>query len=199
MNAGVRRTQPTYLRMQFALHYSGKLRSRDTASGKHAIRCALAPQLRSLCGAPPFDLVFKGNEGDVSNGKGEPLYVTHGAKKFWFLVSEFLGTVADLRITLFVPHAVGQIVHNGGDIDNRIKTLIDALRAPAAHSEIPANDSFDYSAAGMHCLLQDDKLIGRLSIQSYQDHAPEHPDHVRAFIEVETRITRALWGNLHFV
>ncbi len=155
--------------------------------------------MRSLCKAPPFDLVFKSNTGDIREGKGEPLYVTHGPKRSWFLISEHLATVADLSITLLVPHAVGQIVHNGGDIDNRIKTLIDALRVPLVISEIPADDAFDYTTEGMHCLLQDDKLIGRPSIQSYQDHNPEAPDSVRALIEVETRITRALWGNMHFV
>jgi hypothetical protein len=122
-----------------------------------------------------------------------------GDKRYWFLIAEHLATVVDLNITLLLPHEVGRIVHNGGDIDNRIKTLFDALRVPSVPSEIPAADSFHYGEGGMYCLLQDDKLINRVSLQSYQDHAPAGADVVTALIEVRTKITRALWGNLYFV
>ena len=50
----------------------------------------------------------------------------------------------------------------------------------------------------MYCLLQDDRLINRLSIQSYQDYSPASSDAVTALIEAETRVTRALFGNLGF-
>jgi hypothetical protein len=185
--------------MQFCLRYSGRLKSSDTAVGKHAIRSALHEQVKSLCASEAFAPAFAANEKDVREERGEPLYVTHGSKRFWFLVSESHATVVDLRVTLLVPHKVRGIVHNGGDIDNRIKTLLDALRAPASPSEIPTVDRFDYSGDGMYCLLQDDKLVNRLAIQTYQDHAPADTDAVTALIEVETRITRALWGNIHFV
>ena len=100
---------------------------------------------------------------------------------------------------MLVPHDVGRIVHNGGDLDNRIKTLFDALRVPSAASEIPKPDQFDYSSGGMYCLLQDDKLISRVSLKSYRNYAPVDSAQVTALIEVRTRITRALWGNLYFV
>jgi hypothetical protein len=127
------------------------------------------------------------------------MFAEFSGKRFWFLISEYLATVVDLNITILMPHNVGRIIYNGGDIDNRIKTLFDALRVPAAASEIPSSDSFNYGTSGMYCLLQDDKLINRVSIRSYRDQAPMDGDSVRCLIEVETKITRAFWGNLNFV
>src|ERR1700737_1207871 len=109
--------------MQFCLFYSGKLKSNDTAGGKHLIRQNLDPQVRSLCKSEPFSAAFKGDlEGTRKEGD-EPLYVEHGSRRYWFLISEHLATVVDLHVTILVPHQVGTVVHNGGDIDNRIKTL----------------------------------------------------------------------------
>jgi len=127
------------------------------------------------------------------------MYVEYGERRYWFLISEYLATVVDLNLIILVPNEVGQIISSGGDIDNRIKTLFDALRIPAADSEIPGSDNFDYSQGGMYCLLQDDKLINRVSIRSYRDHSSADESAARCLIEVETKITRALWGNLNYV
>ena len=185
--------------MEFCLHYYGKLKSRDNAAGKHEIRKALHEQIKSLCMSEPFVHSFKSDLDGTRNAKEEPMFVEHNNKRYWFLISEYLATVIDINITILVPHEVGRIVQNGGDIDNRIKTLFDALRAPSVESEIPSKDAFDYGSSGMYCLLQDDKLINRVSIRSYQDHAQIDKDSVRCFIEVETKITRAMFKNLSFV
>lgn len=185
--------------MEFCIHYYGKLKSRDNAAGKHAIRRALHDQVKSLCVSDRFAQVFKGDLEETRRPEEKPMFVEHDGKRYWFLIAEDLATVVDLSITILVPHAVGRIIQNGGDIDNRVKTLFDALRVPAVASEVPSSDSFDYGSGGMYCLLEDDKLINRISIRSYRDHAPLDGDSVRCLIEVETKITRALWGNLNFV
>ena len=185
--------------MEFCLHYNGKLKSRDNASGKHQIRQQLHPQMRSICLSEQFCDMFEELNGKPPK-QGEPhMYSDIGGKRFWFLVSEGYKTIVDLNISIVLPHPVGAIVSNGGDIDNRIKTLFDALRIPAVATEIPSNDSFMYGNEGMFCLLQDDKLINRVSIVSYQDHEPVDADSVRCFIEVRTKITRVLVGNLSLV
>jgi hypothetical protein len=153
--------------MQFCLRYAGRLKSNDNAAGKHKIRTVLHRQVKALCASEALAPTFEANERDVREDRGKPLYIDHGPKRFRFVISEYLATIVDLRITLLVPHRVDGVVHNGGDIDNRIKTLLDALRAPAVASEIPRSDSFDYATDGMYCLLQDDKLINRLAIQTY--------------------------------
>jgi hypothetical protein len=52
-----------------------------------------------------------------------------------------------------------------GDIDNRIKTLIDALRIPSANEDYdqrtPAEDEQPF-----FCLLEEDKLITKLTIET---------------------------------
>jgi len=185
--------------MEFCLHYSGKLKSQDNATGKHQIRQALNPQLRSICLSKQFGHMFEELTAGPPKAREIPMYSEISGKRFWFLANDRLKTVVDLNITVLLPHEVGAIVHNGGDIDNRIKTLFDALRIPSVASEIPSNDSFDYGSVGMFCLLQDDKLINRVSINSYQDHSPLADDSVRCFIEVKTKITVALMSNLCFV
>lgn len=184
--------------MEFCLYYQGKLKSRDGAAGKHAIRQSLHSQLKSLSQSDTFRLVFEPDWDGKRAAKEPPMFVERGGKRYWFFVSEHLATYANLSLTLLVPHETTRIIHNGGDLDNRVKTLFDALRVPAADSEIPASDTFDYRD-GMYCLLQDDKLINRVTLKSYQDHSPVEADHVRCIIEVETKITRAMWGNLNFV
>ncbi len=49
-----------------------------------------------------------------------------------------------------------------GDIDNRIKTLIDSLRMPRSASEIQA--SAEEGEDPFYCLLEDDTLITRLTV-----------------------------------
>lgn len=185
--------------MEFCLHYYGKLKSQDNATGKHLIRKALHEQMKSLCNSEQFSHTFEGDINGTRTPGEKPMYVEHCGKRYWFLISEHLATVVDLNITILLPHEIGRIVQNGGDIDNRIKTLFDALRVPSVPSEIPSADSFDYGSDGMYCLLQDDKLINRISIRSYRDHAPLEADSVRCLIEVETKILHALMGNLQFV
>jgi hypothetical protein len=185
--------------MEFCLHYDGKLKSNDNAAGKHRIRTELHKQIKAICTDTKFSLVFTGDINGTRKEREKPLYIEHSEKRFWFLISEHLSTVVDLDICLLLPHNVGSIVKNGGDIDNRIKTLFDALRVPSVTSEIPSSDSFDYATGGMYCLLQDDKLINKVSIQSFRDFDPPDQDSVRCTIKVTTKITAALWGNLHFV
>lgn len=185
--------------MEFCLHYDGKLKSNDNASGKHAIRIALHSQIKALCSDSMFKGLFESNAEKVKQNTGKPLYIEHAHKKFYFLVSEHLRTVVDLDICLLLPHDVGAIVNNGGDLDNRIKTLFDALRIPITTAEIPPSDSFDYSSDGMYCLLQDDKLINKITIQGFKDYDPIAADSVRCTIRVTTKITAALYGNLSFI
>lgn len=48
-----------------------------------------------------------------------------------------------------------------GDIDNRIKTLMDALKIPEGVSDAPEQDEHPF-----YVLLQDDRLVTRLSVES---------------------------------
>jgi hypothetical protein len=60
---------------------------------------------------------------------------------------------------LFLRHdPPGSVVH-AGDLDNRIKTLIDALRKPQGPIELRGNEKPAEGEDPFFCLLEDDKLI----------------------------------------
>ena len=59
--------------------------------------------------------------------------------KFAPLVNKKLELVSELDILFLRPEEPGQIV-SGGDIDNCLKTLFDALRCPSNKHEIPNNE-----------------------------------------------------------
>jgi hypothetical protein len=136
--------------------------------------------------------------GNRKSGE-EPMFVDRSGKRFYFLISDYLKMVVDLSILFLFPNEVGSIISHGGDIDNRLKTLFDALRVPGDQNEVPKSDPFDYSDKGLFCLLEDDKLIGGLSIRTYQDHNPVDARTTRCLIEVKTRVISATWGNLSFI
>jgi hypothetical protein len=56
----------------------------------------------------------------------------------------------------------GNLVTSGGDIDNRLKTLLDALRVPDVIKGMPDMPSEDEDP--FFCLLEDDCLITALSV-----------------------------------
>ena len=60
----------------------------------------------------------------------------------------------------------GYIVGQGGDIDNRLKTLFDSLRTPRDTQEIPAGDQPGDTETPFFCLLEDDNLIASLSVNT---------------------------------
>jgi hypothetical protein len=70
-----------------------------------------------------------------------------------------------LAIRFGRPARPGSIFFGKGDIDGRIKTVVDALRMPHQDTELPEDAGGDeYNL----CLLADDNLVTRLSITSYQ-------------------------------
>ena len=67
---------------------------------------------------------------------------------------------------LFLRHdPPGSVVH-AGDLDNRIKTLIDALRKPENAMELRGNEEPSEGEDPFFCLLEDDKLVTGLAVES---------------------------------
>lgn len=57
----------------------------------------------------------------------------------------------------------GDLVKHGGDIDNRMKVLLDSLRMPEDCSEV-CGDSPTADEDPFFCLLKDDRLVTELKI-----------------------------------
>lgn len=88
----------------------------------------------------------------------------------------------------------GNFVKSGGDIDNRIKVLLDALRMPQNCDEAP--DKQEPEQDPFFCLLEDDSLITDLKITTDRLLAPksegEREHDVRLVIHVRTIVVDSL-------
>jgi len=91
-------------------------------------------------------------------------------------------------------------VTQGGDIDNRLKTLLDSLRIPQNKDELPRDDSPRDGEDPFYCLLEDDKLITRLDITSDTLLEPQSsPSDVDLVIRVHTKVTQVTCANICFL
>lgn len=154
--------------MEFTLVYRGSLKSNGDPTHKQQIRRVMHAQLMELMesshmkkAGPPDEIVTYGYVD-----RGLCCVRNVGNFKFAGLVNEAMHLVAELSILLLRPEASGVIVTQGGDIDNRLKTLLDALRIPQQTSDLPKSDSPLEGENPFYCLLEDDKLITRLDITS---------------------------------
>jgi hypothetical protein len=183
--------------MRFTLTYDGPLASNGTTQRKHDIRRKFHPQLKELWKHPPL----KERENWITKGKDDAAMLKKvGDHHFAALVIDGQYLFAELEIMLLRPEAPGNIVLPGGDIDNRLKTLFDALRYPNDPQEIPKNWQPGIGEDPLFCLLEDDRLISRVSVQTERLLEPDIPaSHVRLFINVEVRARTATWGNLGII
>jgi hypothetical protein len=78
---------------------------------------------------------------------------------FVCIVNDRLHTGAELDVLILTPPALAR----PGDLDNRVKTLIDGLTRPANLQQLPRSSS---SGRPTFCLFEDDALITRLSVDS---------------------------------
>lgn len=161
--------------MIFTLTYDGELKPNGTAKHKQEIRRLFHRQLLELWEGTPFEQL---------KSPSESLTKTIGKFRFFPLVSVGRNEMAELKITMLRPgQGPGYIVGQGGDIDNRLKTLLDSLRMPDSNQvskEQPGDNETPF-----FCLLEDDKLISDLSIST--DRLLEHCEsksHVKLLVRV---------------
>jgi len=134
--------------MDFVLRYRGPLAATGSVKEKHDIRRTLHPQLLELCNQEPLFKkatsssaalprgVLKGREVEVPRPLQELFFLVElGGFHFVPLISRPHELACSLDILFLRRGRPGAIVH-GGDIDNRLKTLFDALRMPHDAGEL---------------------------------------------------------------
>lgn len=179
--------------VQFRLLYSGSLlgasRSDTRASLKHEIRQELSPQLKRLWETSSHLQQFSRaharfwheahpEDKELLPTQDGPLINTmlrqHGLKHiahnferagqlFIPLVTEEMGLRCKLEMLLLRPEEEGSL-YVSGDLDNRIKTLFDALRIAKDANELAAQPSKE----PVYCLLEDDRLISEIRVSTDQ-------------------------------
>lgn len=166
--------------MNFTLTYSGTLKANGSPEHKHDVRREFHKQLHELWKHSLFADLTKPDDS---------LMKTVGNYKFLPLVASGRNEIAELQIIMLRPElASGYIVGQGGDIDNRLKTLFDSLRIPKEPNEIPISASPDEDESPFFCLLEDDVLITDLSVSTDRLLEPNTPKStVKLIIRVQIK------------
>ena len=158
---------PSERSMEFRLVYAGPLlgasRTDTRSQHKHDIRKIFHRQLKILWEKSPNLREWVSWEPQKKRKMRERLashFIFNGVG-YVPLSWDGLGVACRLDILMMRPEMPGQTLIQGGDIDNRLKTLFDALRIPqAGEASEPSVDG----ANPFYCLLHDDKLINHLSV-----------------------------------
>jgi hypothetical protein len=195
--------------VEFHLVYQGKLpaagQSNTRAREKQDIRKVFHKQLASLWNTHPFLIDFmKIDERQAREREGKfvgpypdvPPRVLEFADRyarcgyrFMPLVSQWFGCSCALDILFLRRDGPGSLIKSGGDIDNRLKVLFDGLRMPQTCDEV-CGDSPNQDENPFYCLLEDDKLISKVQVETNWLLTPtttgEHINDVHLIIRVKT-------------
>jgi hypothetical protein len=178
--------------LEFRLVYNGLLlgaaKNNPRSEHKHELRQAFNIQLKTL-----WERSSNLRNWDSWERPKNRLMRERLAEHFQFngvgyvpLSWDELGVACTLDILMLRPEMPGQTLIKGGDINNRLKTLFDALRIPqAGETSEPATDEPFY------CLLQDDRLINNVSVTTDHLLAPVNQNYVQLIITVK------LWSVTH--
>lgn len=184
--------------MEFTLIYEGPLRANGSVKDKQILRRAFHQQLHELRSQPPFSQ--ERESGFVTN-YGEPQepqrFQNLSGFTFVPLVSTYLRAIAELDIIMLRPEPPGSIVTQSGDIDNRLKTLLDSLRIPQNEQEIPSGDSPKENENPFFCLLEDDNLITKITVSTDRLLKPGCDSSlVSLMIHVKTKVLMVMCDNI---
>ena len=197
--------------MDFVLRYHGPLPSNGGPRDKHRIRAAIHPQLETLCAETPQlheaqsdtlpEGALRGSEVEVPRPLQALFFVVRlGGFRFVPIIHRPHELACSLDVIFLRREKPGSIVH-GGDLDNRLKTLFDALRMPHDPSELTGVTPSSVDQR-IYCLLQDDSLITRVSVATHQLLEPlasgEDAAGVDLVMHVVVQSTYPMWGNLGF-
>lgn len=170
--------------MQFRLTYEGEVLA-DTNKGKKAlgradhkmeIRKKLHPQIRRLYELNPFlvkgETPYPGEGPEWGRpGRGESIdQIANNFKRndyrFVPLVRESLDVYCSLDVLFLREHPAGGVLKEGGDIDNRLKTVFDALTMPRDGKQLGKYVVPEADEDPFFCLLEDDSLVTRATVEA---------------------------------
>jgi len=89
--------------------------------------------------------------------------IVRGGRKFFPLVRDSFALKSSLRISFLRKEEPGK-VYQAGDLDNRLKTLFDALAVPKDEQVVSDQTIVD----PIYCLLEDDALIANCTIETHR-------------------------------
>lgn len=199
--------------MDFRLTYEGVLmgasKSNTRASHKHDIRRVFHSQLKRLWSVEPYlKTALYSHRASNPPAATRPRLNDYLANqyerlgyKFVPLVNEWNRLYCSLDILFLRPSMPGDLMRSG-DLDNRLKTLFDALRMPQNKDELGGYENPQEGEEPFYCLLTDDKLITKVAVETdllLQPTAPEVGDNdSRLVISVQLKPYDMGWDNISF-
>jgi hypothetical protein len=142
--------------MEIVLTYEGRIPSKRTdLSAVWDMRTAFHHQLRKLWGKVPFDILKEWEDSNFAAQAPNFLKVV-GDHTFVPLYGEKIRVGVDLDIRLLTGLPEKKNVITAGDLDNRIKRIIDALQAPTQPGEMLPNMP---AIRRWHCLVENDSSV----------------------------------------
>ena len=180
--------------MKFRLYYRGNLKANGKPKDKQALREAIHVQLKELWEQEPLSSAAE----DFLNleNKNSTIKLIQG-QQFSSIVNSVNHLVAKLDITFLRPEEPGRLVTQGGDIDNRLKTLLDGLSIPK-EGQITRESQFEDQKL-LHCLLEDDNLITGLYVAVDRLLDSQDKSEVVLIIHVTITATRVTFQNLGII
>ncbi|MGY4317246.1 hypothetical protein [Bradyrhizobium sp. JR3.5] len=184
--------------MKFTIVFEGDIppRPQSTLKQIHEIRLGLAPQIAELWKFEP--LASEGKKWLKEPEEGDGGYATlerRGDRVFAPLVSKRNDMHCELYITFLRQQAPGQLISEGGDIDNRLKTFLDALSVPP-HAQAREFQTIAASEP-IFCLLQDDALVTKLAVETDRLLRPSsNKFDMVAVVQVHVKATKLTFGNI---
>jgi hypothetical protein len=203
--------------MRFHLVYRGPLRASGNKSklrDQPAIRMQFHTQLHHLWrthnalkvlkaeGArrDPNHPILTGSPRKLARLPGGPYQdcltnIPVKGQDFFPLVRKSLDLACELDILFLRQQDPGELVTQGGDIDGRIKLLLDALRMPSPDEQEKAPTT---AHKAVHCLLESDTLVSRLNVDTDRLLFSEtgKDDEVHLVIEVTTNVLQVGTHNM---
>ncbi len=147
--------------MKFKLLYFGELKINPKKRSQHVaeIRMQFHDQLKELITHSPWHNL---QAFMMPNPRKSPIITRHvGGIDFNPIITPGLNLIAELDIQMLHPEVVGVA---RADIDNRVKTLLDALRCPQNEHEVGENTPRNIGP--IYALLDDDHLVTKISVNT---------------------------------
>ncbi len=194
--------------MKFTLHYDGSLPPTGTAADKQRIRRVFHSQLERVWLDHPVLSMFANNRMALPEGtlrgisvktdgrfagmgpwQNNMCRVSVGGFELVPLVLKENAVSCELHIKFLRLGRPGDVT-KGGDLDNRLKTLLDALRIPHRKDQLGRDKPASVNER-LYCLLGDDSLITGVSVDS--DQLLSASSASRAVLYIEVTLTTYLY------
>lgn len=209
--------------MQFRLTYQGILLSENNkgklrstrATHKQDIRRHFHHQLKKLWSLNKF---LQGSEPQYDRHVNELKYQVFGrtgshhtvealANRFDIagynfvpLITDSIGALCSIDV-LYLRNDPPGSVFSAGDLDNRLKTLFDALTMPKDRHQLGDYTTPREDEKPFFCLLQDDALVTRVTAETDTLLSPvqNDQDDARVIVTVRTLLVEPRGDNIGFV